>query len=240
MGRGYLVTCPDSDLATQIGSAFYLRYIINPAKAAGIPVIVLAGDDANFDKFWEAMDNPDVFIATGVGHGNPNVFTGQYQKVLISVTAYNKEKIQGKCIEHTSCSTGAYLLKLLAQEGCKETKGSNDVYVFYYSGNADPTEDVYAKSFLTQEVKRYSWLLDTSDKSDEEKSDDAENACVDEYNNQIDYWRNIDPEVAQALQHDRDIMCKYRGGTAPPPEESWICRLLKWLMGVFGCKCPEE
>jgi hypothetical protein len=240
MARGYLVTCPDSDLAVQVGSAFYRRYIGQPALEKGIPLIILSGDEAEYNKFWESIVKEEVYIVTGVGHGNETTFTGQNKRALISVGAYDPEKIKGKCIEHTSCLTGARLLPDLAKNGAKETKGSRNVYVFYYGGNTDPTEDTYAKSFLTQEVKRYAWLLDESDRSDEEKSDSADQECFNEYMNQADKWSRIDPEVADALRYDASIMCKYRGeAPPPPPEESWICKLLKWLMRQFGCKCPQ-
>ncbi|GAG74413.1 unnamed protein product [marine sediment metagenome] len=115
---------PAYDYPTQCMSGFLLRYIA--PRTEPVHLWGLMDTERNFTR---ALYSSDVII--GCGHGDPDLFTGQYQEVLLD--ARNLPNMTGKVAFLISCETAQALGKALIDAGCEA--------FFTVGGEAPPDHD---------------------------------------------------------------------------------------------------
>src|SRR4029077_4193345 len=78
----------------------------------------LEGEDAQKQQVDEAMKKPDVRLFTGLGHGNAEVVTGQYQlRIYAANEVGTAPGVQGRIFHLCSCSTARKLGPALLEAG---------------------------------------------------------------------------------------------------------------------------
>ena len=229
----YVITEPNSDKAVWVGSAFFSKFIEAPARARGMLAAALAGDQATMENVYSIMRTEDSLIVTGVGHGNEDVFTGQYQRVIFERGGVPADVIAGHTITHMSCSTGARLLPWLVENGAIYSAGYRQDYWFMYNDASDPTQDVYAVDFMEPEMIKDAFALDGRTPSD------AFEFMLTEYGARAKKWDSIDAEVADLIRYDMKIAVQFspvEPPPNPPPEQpSWVCQIIKAISDFFKC-----
>ena len=231
MGR-YVVTQPTFDDATTIGSLFFEKFIAAPARANGKLAGAFTGSDAVQANVYAVMRNETGLIVTGVGHGNEDVFTGDQERTIFETCQTPPEILVGQYVTHLSCSTGKRLGPDLVSKGALVFMGYKDVFWFMINNPADGVNDVYAKDFLEPDmVKEAFGLTDQVPK-------DAYDAAFTEFELRAVKWDSVNPDVADMIRYDKNILVYVEPTQPPPPPsgECWVCKVLRWLAGVFKCK----
>jgi hypothetical protein len=72
-----------------------------------------------------------VVYITGIGHGTPDTFTGDYYDAVFSVGNYAPEESQGKIIHLLSCQTALKLGPDFVLHGCKAFFGYDVDFTFF-------------------------------------------------------------------------------------------------------------
>lgn len=72
-----------------------------------------------------------VLYITGIGHGTPDTFTGDYYDAVFSVGNYAPEESQGKIIHLISCQTALKLGPDFVLHGCKAFFGYDVDFTFF-------------------------------------------------------------------------------------------------------------
>lgn len=73
---------------------------------------------------------PAVDYLTGVGHGNYDVYTGQYNNPLFQVGHYAPAEAMGKIVHFLSCETAARLGPDFVKNGCRAYFGYDENFTF--------------------------------------------------------------------------------------------------------------
>lgn len=144
---------PAYDYPTQCMSGFLLRHI-----APRVEPVHLWGFMDNSGTFSRALHASDVII--GCGHGDPDVFTGQYQDILLD--ARSLPDMTGKVAFIVSCETAQSLGKALVNAGCEGYIGWNDDLVWVMDGDkiTTPWSDTYSIRAMMPIVDGINAMLD--------------------------------------------------------------------------------
>jgi hypothetical protein len=147
------LTMPAYDYPTQCMSGFLLRYI-----APRMEPVHLWGFTDTEKNFMRVLQASDVLI--GCGHGDPDLFTGQYQEILLD--ARNVPDMRGKVAFLISCETAQALGKAMVNAGCEGYIGWNDDLVWILDADkiTTPWEDPYAASAMLPIIDGVNALLD--------------------------------------------------------------------------------
>lgn len=229
----HLVGRPDFEKATHVGADQIKALLTEPAQKKGTLVYDLFAEDCTAAKVLAACKDPKVTVIFILGHGSYGKMTVQHYQIVWEVGDIDPWSVKSKWIVLLSCQNGRDLGPKIVEAGALGFKGYNESFWFMTDGTEPSRNDVYARGFFEFACKRASWLLDGVS---EEDSDPAAREICQKW---IEFWRTRDPEVGKYLKYDMDHMVRITGGEQPPqppPEESFICRLLCALMKVFGCK----
>lgn len=145
------------DLPTHSASAFLLRYIaprLGPAALYG-PVARR--------PFFSLPGATDLFV--GVGHGEPDAFTGAGDSPIWQVGKVNPKETSGKVVKLLSCLTGQQLgPDLVSNGGARAFLGYDDDIVWLADSGYSlwPYSDPYAQICLMPIVDGLDALLDGS------------------------------------------------------------------------------
>ncbi|MEM2261237.1 MAG: hypothetical protein QXK24_02170 [Ignisphaera sp.] len=222
-----VVIRPDYELATRYGAYYQKSLVIDEAVKLGLSVTDLYKSDAVKSMFVKAIREGNVKFITGTGHGNVNVFTGQnYNYILVKGYESDAKLLENRSVSFLSCSFGDSADWWVAR-GCRGFFGYNRTY--YFITGVFPNSR--AKYFFTSHHSYDKAIL--AGKTQREAFEE----CINAYNNAI---REAPYDVKYVLIWDRDsAVFKGDGNYAPfkKQSESLICKLLKWLMKIFKCRC---
>ncbi|MEM3974652.1 MAG: hypothetical protein QW320_09820 [Ignisphaera sp.] len=189
--------------AADPATSFWCPYVsvwLKKQLEGKVSVTLLEKDDCTRSKTKDAMKSCKML--TGAGHGNDDVFTGQYYQVIYKVGDDIRE-LKDKCFAPVSCRVGAKLLPWMIDNGVACGLGQIDDYTFVANPyvehkGEDPNEDIYIKPFIMAE---YTFVLSLADgKTAGEAYDDMINA----YYRFAEEYRNIDPYVTLYLLVDAE------------------------------------
>jgi len=150
-----VVAMSDFDLPTRSASGFLLRYV-----APRVEPVHLFSILARRTPFQLSAPQSDVII--GVGHGDPDAFTGQNEAVILEVGKYNPGEVRGKVIKLVSCQTGVRLGPDLIRNGALSFAGYTDDYLWIVDADKAtmPWADDMAATCLMPVVDSINALLD--------------------------------------------------------------------------------
>lgn len=149
------VVLADFDLPTRSASGFLLRYI-----APRLEPVHLYSVLATRGPFQLTAPQSDIII--GVGHGDPDVFAGFNDSVILAVGKYNPREVRGKVIKLLACETGLELGPDLIQNGATAYMGYRDEYLWVCDADMAhrPWADKMAATSLMPVVDSLNALLD--------------------------------------------------------------------------------
>jgi hypothetical protein len=153
--RPATVCLADFDLPTRSASGFLLRYIVPRTGPAQLYAVL-----ARKLPFELATLNSDLII--GMGHGDPDTFTGQNESPILDVGNYNPREVKGKVVKLLSCQAGKILGPDLVQNGALAFMGYKDDYAWVADADlsATPWSDPLAAPCLMSVVASLNVLLD--------------------------------------------------------------------------------
>jgi len=188
------------ELATKWAAGFFKRYVVPKSIIRPLYRTLLLYKQLDFRRLFKKTAKISKFI-TGVGHGSPTEYTGQYQNVLWAVGEYNPTEVKGKIIKLLSCSTGKSLGPDLIINGAKAYQGYDSIFAFMADTDRliyhiFPWLDPTAKKFLLPPMKGIKALLEGKTNKEAYEIEYAE------FTKNIE--REEDPEIAAILMHDRD------------------------------------
>lgn len=145
----------DHDLATRSASGFILRYIVPRME----PVALFSFLDRRL-PFQLFAPQSDVII--GTGHGDPGIFTGQDNTVILEVGKYNPKEVSGKVIKLLACQCGLELCPDMVKNGAFCALGYQDDYVWIMDADlaSTPWSDEMAATCLGPVIDGINILLD--------------------------------------------------------------------------------
>lgn len=150
-----VLTMPDFDLPTRSASGFLLRWV---APRLG-PVHLLSFLDrrGTFELFAPQSD-----IIIGMGHGEPDAFTGQNEVIILEVGKYDPKEVEGKVIKLLSCQTGRELGPDVIKNGALSFSGYTADYVWVMDADMvfTPWADEMAAKSLMPVMDSINALLD--------------------------------------------------------------------------------
>lgn len=141
-----VIVRPDwTDVACKYGY-YWFGVVKDDALNLGLTVIDLEKELARKVPLNEALDTHDPLVFTGVGHGNPDMFTGQHREELMRIC--QTEKLAGRHSYILSCSLAKGLGYDIITKGGILFLGYWTVYTWMIStGGKDIPGDKYDKAF---------------------------------------------------------------------------------------------
>jgi len=145
----------DYDLPTRSASGFLLRWI---APRMG-PVTLFSIFDR---KLPFRLFAPQADVIVGMGHGDPDVFTGQSEAIILEVGEYDPKEVNGKVIKLLACQCGVELCQDMVSNGAICSMGYKDDYVWIVDADlaSTPWSDKMAAACLMPVVNGLNSLLD--------------------------------------------------------------------------------
>jgi hypothetical protein len=214
----------DFERATHILSSFIKTYFIDEATK-NCKVEDLNGAYATRLNFQNKLKDQTIKGILIGGHGDYTLVTGQNYDVLW-VTGMNLEQeVKDRDIVTISCRCGRDLGKYLMASGAKTYKGYREEFILMCGNTEPPSDDYYGKLFLTPALTRAKYLYIPTITPEE---------CEDEANKitmqNISYWKNMNPQVADLLKYDMDIQVFYKQNSKwEKPKETIWQKLWKWF-----------
>jgi len=249
----------DYETATHFGAYWTKDQVLALADQLGIPYVDLEGINAT-KSIWDGqIKDRNAIMVCGVGHGNPNVYTGHFGQILLERdNASDGQLMAGRYGSFLSCEFGQALAWFIAQ-GMRGAFGYKVTYYFVVSTFPNSYAAYFFKSHFAFDR---AWL-------EGKTSREAYDTCKAAYDAAI---AEASPTIARYLIWDRDGMT-YEGDwpagpyVSPPPklkccvcgQEFAVCQdlvdhicfhhceqppqpkpcwLPKWLRNLLGCQLP--
>ena len=126
-----IVVAVDSDDDDVLAACLaYRRAKVLPAfEGRGFTVKVFSAAGATRPDVQAALNDPEVVLLSGSGHGLPDRFTGRGREPLLEVGAYEPAECAGRVIHLLSCHTGQALGPDLVAHGCAAFFGYDTQFV---------------------------------------------------------------------------------------------------------------
>jgi hypothetical protein len=116
---------------TQAGFQYRQTNVYPYFQAKGFTPQLCQGSMARRVYVAPAARQAGVVYITGIGHGTPDTFTGDYYDAVFSVGNYAPEESQGKIIHLLSCQTALKLGPDFVLHGCKAFFGYDVDFTFF-------------------------------------------------------------------------------------------------------------
>lgn len=172
----------DFDLPTRSASGFLLRYIA--PRFGPVPLYRMLARRVPFQ-----FSAPQSDIIIGMGHGDEEAFTGQYEAVILETSKYDPREVEGKVIKLISCDTGVALGPDLVRNGALSVQAYLDDYVWVCDADlaSRPWADKIAATSLMPVIDGLNALLDgrTSKEAFEIEREGYSKNALDEEDNLI-------------------------------------------------------
>jgi len=225
-----LVVRPDYEEAVYVSSQA-LKHFIDYARSRGFTVTDLSGDMAVRDFFLREVSRLDPVLCVLLGHGTPNLLTGQNHTGLVWVC--DCRELSGRIVFALSCNTAKMLGPDCVAKGCRTYVGYDEPFMWVQEQPLrDPMEDRVARSFFEPVLEFLRKLADGY------TVEEAYRASIDKWNMEIIRWvltpDPISPLVLMWLLHDRDhqkLIGDPSARATSPPTIPWIP--LSYLMGML-------
>jgi hypothetical protein len=195
-----VILAPYYEVATKLWSPFLRGWVKNELEKRKVETVLLWGDDANRQKLWEAVKNPEIRGILGVGHGSETEIVGQNNETLLKVGDSIGPEWRKLCFAPVSCLVGQKLVPWLVEQGVPCGVGEETEYWFTAEdkpreGN-DPEEDQLLKYYLRAEYTYWFRLAEGF------TAGQAYQMMLDEYEKQAKLAQQVDPETAYWLRYD--------------------------------------
>ncbi len=129
----------------------WMGWILNSLRWRGGARLDLRGNDAVGVKFESAVRTEDSSLLVGCGHGNPEIWVGQYveaeRRYSTLMTTYNAELMRGRVVYLLSCNTARKLGPEIIRKGGIAYAGYNDEFVWTVESPESPAADRLAAPF---------------------------------------------------------------------------------------------
>jgi hypothetical protein len=116
---------------TQAGFQYRQTNVYPYVQGKGFTLQLCQGSMARRVYVAPAARQAGVVYITGIGHGTPDTFTGDYYDSIFSVGNYAPEESHGKIIHLLSCQTALTLGPDLVLHGCKAFFGYDTDFTFF-------------------------------------------------------------------------------------------------------------
>jgi hypothetical protein len=116
---------------TQAGFQYRQTYVYPYFQQKGFTLQLCQGSMARRVYVAPAAQQAGVVYITGIGHGTPDTFTGDYYDSVFSIGNYSPAESQGKIIHLLSCQTAQKLGTDFVLHGCKAFFGYDVDFVFF-------------------------------------------------------------------------------------------------------------
>ena len=222
------------------GHGYYgLLHAMQHATQKGWNTIDVAGENANKDPVYEAIDTFDPASFFGFGHGNNCRYTGDSE--LDIFTCDECDKLKGRMVYLLSCLTANGLGPEIIRQGALAYAGFNISWTWLSNSGTegDPYLDKYAKGFWESAIILWIALCDGLDFRDSVQK------SIDKYNEWIDYWFYDNPEdpwsqeCIKWLAFDRDGLVALDVCDAITDETQCLEYGCYWYNGVCASS-PEK
>ena len=180
--------------------------VISEADRVGLNTTRIEHDDANLSSIISKLNEVNPELVYCIGHGCANVYTAEYLQDVFWKSPgcqrhphkdSNLDILKGRFVHLLSCLCGIGLGKSIVQMGASGFAGYTVTWSWVIDENATPDQDKFATSFFTCDNKLMIKLF--AGKTPEE----AHRAMINEYNEQISYWRSWLQEKVDATPYER-------------------------------------
>ncbi len=222
-----------------------IGHMVDYAVDKGLWNITDAGaENANKTFVYDAIDQYNPFSVFGFGHGNSCIFTGDTPESIF--TCDECSNLAGRVVYLISCLTGKQLCSEILDQGGKAAVGYNVTWTyvalwkdvmnpveFKYD---DPYDDLYAKGFWESANEFTKSLLDGK------TIPEAVQACIDKYDEWIDFWFDhssypLSASCIQYLAYDRDGLVAFISCGAITDEAECLANGCHWHNNTcFSCE----
>lgn len=195
-----VIVAPYYEEVTQLWNPFLKGWVKSELEKRGAQVILLWADDANKEKLFEAVKDPDVHGVLGAAHGWERGIVGQYNQVLIQVGDQIGPEWKKICLNMVSCLVAQELIPWLVEQGVPSAVGEVTEYAFTSDGSPrdgnDPEEDQLLKYYLRAEYTFWFRMAEGY------TAGQAYKQMLEEYEIQAREAEKVDEETAYWLRYD--------------------------------------
>jgi len=146
-----LILAPNFDGATYYWHSWLTRVLTKYIRERGHVPVVLQYDEVSRGKVWETLEKEEIDAIAGVGHGNKDVYTGQFFESIFRSCQYPPELIKKRNFAPVSCLVGVNLLPDMVKKGLGAGIGEDVEYAFVASRGKKPLEDPNLARFTESE-----------------------------------------------------------------------------------------
>lgn len=180
--------------------------VVDEADRVGLNATKIEHEEANHPNIMAELNEVNPELVYCVGHGCANVYTAEYLEDVFwnppgcqqhSHNDSNLGVLKGRFIHLLSCLCGLGLGKAIVQLGASGFAGYTVTWSWVIDENVAPDQDQFATSFFTCDNKLMIKLF--AGKTPEE----AHKARINEYDEQINYWRSWLQERVDATPYER-------------------------------------
>ncbi|MEM4570124.1 MAG: hypothetical protein QXE66_02320 [Desulfurococcaceae archaeon] len=194
------------DYVTTVAYNLYTKYVEPYYRAKGIEVVQCHCQNALRDRIEETIEMYKPVAFVGCGHGVEDKYLGHGNKVVFQVC--DVDPLIEKGVYLLSCLTARQLGHDIVNKGGKAYVGYYELYyIVYGTRSEDPYGDIYQASFF-RPIERFLKEL-----ADGKTIKEAVEAQIDQFNKEIEYWRNSgDPDAPFVIYYliwDRDAIRLY-------------------------------
>jgi hypothetical protein len=143
-----------TDAVTSNAAAYRKKYVHPIFKLRGFNVIVLEGVNDVAAEFIPRAKSQRVVYLSGIGHGNPTMYTGHLNTVLLKACQYDSAVVKNKSIHFLSCQTAKQLGPDTVKKGAKSYAGYYENFTFVYDDPSTPVneQNLFWKSDSTYDI----------------------------------------------------------------------------------------
>lgn len=115
---------------TKAGHDYRNDFVYPYLEGRGFPLIRCQGPLAR--RIYVAVEDrrPGVLYFTGVGHGLPDTYTGDYFDPVFRVGSYDADEAREKIVHFLSCETAQQLGPDFVEKGCRAYFGYDENFTF--------------------------------------------------------------------------------------------------------------
>jgi hypothetical protein len=197
-----VIVAPYYDIATYLWNPFLKGWVRRELERRGTGAILLWANDANRQKLFNAVKDPDARGVLGAMHGWEYGVIGQNNQVLLQVGDSIGPEWKKLCFAPVSCLVGRKLVPWLVEQGVPCGVGEVTEYWFtaeklQHQGE-DPEEDRLMKYYLRAEYTFWYRIAEGF------TAGEAYRMMIKEYYRQSKLAEQVDEETAYYVRYDAE------------------------------------